>query len=232
MNNLMIKQVPLNKSKSVGGIAAVLAKQAAKPRGLLGLLFAQVMKKMNRPAYDWIIEKMAIHPDDRILELGFGTGYGLQKISRQWPSVTLFGAEISMAMIKQSTRRNRPAIDRGRLTLLLAPAQRLSIASDHLSKVYCVHVIYFWSDLQRELQEIKRVLKPGGGLFIFIGDVEEMQRIRMTQTGVYHLRSVNTVIEALTQCGFTDIHSETRALPSGPIATGICIQAVKPKNRS
>jgi SAM-dependent methyltransferase len=49
-------------------------------------------------------------------------------------------------------------------TWSLASVESLPFADDFFDKVLCVHVLYFWKDLDASLREIARVLKSGSRL--------------------------------------------------------------------
>ncbi|WP_418055241.1 methyltransferase domain-containing protein, partial [Priestia megaterium] len=44
-----------------------------------------------------------------------------------------------------------------------------------------MHTVYFWSNLEKGLQEIQRVLKPEGEVFITFTLSEELDRMRHTK---------------------------------------------------
>jgi SAM-dependent methyltransferase len=53
----------------------------------------------------------------------------------------------------------------------------LPFSDDRFEKVYSVHTIYFWTDLDQQLQEVRRVLKPGGRFVLgFRFDEEALEK--------------------------------------------------------
>lgn len=53
--------------------------------------------------------------------------------------------------------------------------------NDIFDKVYTVHTIYFWNDLDKGLNETYRVLKQNGSLYISIMDISHMKKMKRTQ---------------------------------------------------
>jgi hypothetical protein len=55
------------------------ARQLAHPSGFLGKLMGKGMNRDNRKLVYWTLEILDVQPDDNVLEIGFGTGLGIQK---------------------------------------------------------------------------------------------------------------------------------------------------------
>jgi ubiquinone/menaquinone biosynthesis C-methylase UbiE len=209
------------------GPAHFLARHAASPKGVVGTLFGIAMKRMNREPYDWVLDEMMDLPAERVLEIGFGAGHGLGLLARRNPRVQLFGLEHSTAMLRSARSTNKRYVREGRIQLMLGSANAIPLPDSHVSQVLCVHVTYFWKAPSKELTECYRVLSTGGKIYIFIGDQEEMMRVRMTQTGVYSLHSTEYMKECLELAGFSNIIVKKGDVKSGPISKGLCIIAEK-----
>jgi hypothetical protein len=52
-------------------------RQFARPRGPLGWLVARLMRRGNASLNLWLVELLAVQPQDRVLEVGFGPGVAL-----------------------------------------------------------------------------------------------------------------------------------------------------------
>ncbi len=212
-----------------GGIPHFLARHASLPSGIFGKFFGFAMKKMNRNAYEWILDEIGI-PDQGVLEVGFGAGYGLNALAERYPKLEIFGIERSPAMLQSASRANKEFIDAGRMQLMLASANDIPLSTATVSRVVCIHVSYFWKAPVVEFKEFFRVLKPEGQLILFIGSQEEMNKISMTQTGLYSIHSTEYLTECLVSAGFSEISVKQKKVKSGPINTGLCIIAKKRGN--
>jgi len=90
-------------------------------------------------------------------------------------------------------------------------------------------VAYFWTDPQVNLQEIRRVMKPYGHLVLYVVAKEDLGKLKMTQTGLYHVYHVyngngKELAGLLTQAGFRQarfLHKPERH------RTGVCALAEK-----
>jgi len=67
-------------------------------------------------------------------------------------------------MAEFAVRRNRALVRAERVEIVMASAASLPFADADFDKALCVHVLYFWNDLDRAFATIARVLKPGGKL--------------------------------------------------------------------
>lgn len=72
-------------------------------------------------------------------------------------------------------------------------------------KVQCVHVLYFWKDIEISLREIARVLKPGGRLGLLFRTSADRKAIASFPSEIYRFRALADVSAALERAGM-DVH--------------------------
>ena len=61
-----------------------IAKQLGSPKGILGILIVGlVVKKRNRVLNDVALHNLQLNSSDRVLEVGFGGGYLMSRISAE-----------------------------------------------------------------------------------------------------------------------------------------------------
>ncbi|WP_297522916.1 hypothetical protein [uncultured Clostridium sp.] len=60
-----------------------IAQQFSNPKGIRGIISTFVMNNMNKKQYGSIIENLKINSGDKVLDIGFGNGKLLNKISKQ-----------------------------------------------------------------------------------------------------------------------------------------------------
>ena len=94
----------------------------------------------------------------RVLEIGVGTGRIARPLAERGVRVT--GVDIAPRMLARlieqlDVRHTKP-------DLLLADATRLPFADASFGAAYAVHVLHLVSDWQATLEELRRVLAPGG----------------------------------------------------------------------
>jgi ubiquinone/menaquinone biosynthesis C-methylase UbiE len=96
----------------------------------------------------------------RILELGSGLGILAENISRQLTTGKVTGIEISEAQLAKCPSETN------RLSFILGDVHRLPLENNSFNIVYCRYILEHVGDPVQVLREARRVLKPGGKIFI------------------------------------------------------------------
>jgi ubiquinone/menaquinone biosynthesis C-methylase UbiE len=96
----------------------------------------------------------------RILELGSGLGILAEKISRQLTTGKVTGIEISESQLSKCPSET------SRLNFILADVHRLPLENNSFNTVYCRYILEHVGDPVQVLREARRVLKPGGKIYI------------------------------------------------------------------
>jgi ubiquinone/menaquinone biosynthesis C-methylase UbiE len=161
----------------------MMAKQLRQPSGPVGHKVGEMMNKANEFLYDFTSATMELSDNQTILEIGFGNGRFFDKLFSKTNNLKISGLDFSETMFNEATKNNLSAIADGRLTLQLGSSDKLTFPDQHFDKVFCINVIYFWNEPQKHLQEISRVLKPGGKFYATIRTKESMELMPFTKYG-------------------------------------------------
>jgi SAM-dependent methyltransferase len=191
--------------------------QFGYPKGWLGSLVGYALAIKSRERSRWVLSLLDLRPDDRVLEIGFGPGVDVQRVSRVASFVA--GIDHSAVMVQQARRRNRSAIRAGLVDVRQASvAQPLPFADGAFTKVFAINSFQFWPDPIASVRELRRVLRRGGLLAIAI-----QPRWKGATDG--DVRRVGDEISALLrENGFSALHVEVEAMK--PIAVS-CALGVK-----
>lgn len=201
-----------------------LAQQFRQPSGIVGRVLGFLFR-MNREGIDWTIDQLEIQPTDHVLEIGFGSGLGIERAASLATRGRVAGVDFSQTMLEQATRRNAAAIDEGLVELCLGDATALLYPENTFHKAFTTNVIYFWKDPLSNLRELHRVLKPGGRLALYVIAKENLLRFKLvTQSGLYRLYTGEDLARLLTQAGFRQARFVTKPERH---RTGICAIAEK-----
>jgi ubiquinone/menaquinone biosynthesis C-methylase UbiE len=101
-------------------------------------------------------------------------------------------------MVTEAIRSNRA----GGVTVRQATFEQLPFAAASFDKILASNVMYFWQDTNVVLREIRRVLKPGGQIAIYVTDAATMRGWKIAEAGTHRLFSATQVAEALNEGGF------------------------------
>lgn len=214
--------------------AAEAARQLRRPDGEAGVQIGLQMNKSNRLLYEMALDFLGLQPGDHILEIGMGNGFFIPQLFEQEPSIHYTGLDLSDCMVAAATRENEALIAAGRVTIVEGRAEAIPVATGSLQKVFGANVLYFWDEPHITLQEIRRVLQPGGELVLAIRSKQTMEQLPFVDHG-FTLYDVASATALLEQQGFTVTESKTAIEPQKLAADGsklvqlenICIRAVK-----
>lgn len=115
-----------------------------------------------QPGRRAVIEAMQCRSGERILEVGVGTGLSLLLYPR---TVQVVGIDVSPHMLERAhEQKRRHRLDNVELRLM--DAERMSFDDDGFDKVVAMYVVSVTPNPQRVLEEMRRVCRPEGDLFI------------------------------------------------------------------
>jgi SAM-dependent methyltransferase len=139
---------------------AILLRMFGRPQGKLGKLGGIIMARTNRKMAALAIDLLGIHPSDRVLEVGFGPGVGIELLAETAGRVA--GVDPSEEMVAQATARNATAIKAGRVEIRQGSVERLPFRDEVFDCSLAVNSMQVWPDPTAGLREIRRVMKTNG----------------------------------------------------------------------
>jgi ubiquinone/menaquinone biosynthesis C-methylase UbiE len=166
----------------------ILLRTFGRPQGALGRLGGIIMARMNEECGAWVVELLAIGPNESVLEVGFGPGVVIQRLSKLAGHIA--GIDPSPEMVRQARARNAKAIGSGRVDLQPGFAESLPFDDDTFDKAIAINSMHVWPDATAGLCEIRRVMRPGGRIGLGF----------TPHSGQPH----QGLTERLTAAGFTD----------------------------
>ncbi|HEY1011321.1 MAG TPA: methyltransferase domain-containing protein [Herpetosiphonaceae bacterium] len=140
--------------------------QHQHPHGLLGRLVGARMARQHAPETAWTIDRLALRPGDRILDLGCGMGRGLAQAMRRSPAGYGIGLDRSPTMARAARRTTAPWRRAGQAAIVRGDLTALPLAPASLDKIYSIHTFYFWPDPVALFQRLFALLAPGGALMV------------------------------------------------------------------
>lgn len=173
-----------------------LRSQPGKPTGIVGRIFGYVMDIYNREDNCWTVSLLDIGETSKVLEIGFGTGLAISEAAKIATHGQIYGIDHSQTMLEAAQKRNRKAVESGRVILRLGNVMALPFESNFFDIVYSINCIYFWEPPTQGLAEIYRVLKPEGTVAI---------TARNKDNELYARWRPNVVRELLQSSGFINV---------------------------
>jgi SAM-dependent methyltransferase len=193
-------------------VQATLVAQFRRPSGPLGRIagWAMARRPSNRLRNRWTVARLSLHPDDVVLEVGYGPGLALELVAGQLAGGKAFGIDHSAEMFRQATGRNARAVAAGKVVLGVGDILSPPFPLPPIDKIYSVNVVQFWPDPDRTFAGLRRLLKPGGLIATTFMPRLGEDRLGQAQT---RARALETTLRA---SGFEQIETHWLALRSAP----------------
>ena len=150
--------------------------QFGHPRGLVGHVVGMIMAVENRERIDWAVSVLKAQRGDHILEVGFGPGVAIQRLTSIVTAGFIAGIDQYEVMVQQARKRNTTAVREGRVRLepavglkqlwrVLKPGGLIAIVEQPRSAATHATVDAMARDLSAQLQAvglraIRSELKP------------------------------------------------------------------------
>ena len=185
--------------------------QVRKPTKWVGRLFLWIMNMSHSSVTDWGLKHVQIEEHFTILDVGYGGGKTIEKLAALATKGMVYGVDYAKGSVAASREKNAQLIQTGRVEIKQASVSQLPFPEDKFNLVTAVETQYYWPDLVKDMQEILRVLKPGGTLIVIAesykkGAYDKLQRPVMRLLRSSHL-GVKEHRELFSTAGYTDIQT-------------------------
>ena len=157
------------------------------------------------------IALMDLQPTDRILDLGCGTGWASRRLARIATEGEVVGIDVADEMLR---RAEQASAGMKNVRYLWGSAENIPAQNNYFTKVLSVESFYYYDDQGKALDELRRVMAPGGRLFILINLYKDnhysLRWVSELKVAV-QARSESEYIALLQQHGFKQV--EARRIP-------------------
>ena len=191
--------------------SSFFSEQARKPDGLFGrMVMSIVFDRGNAFLNNFVNELISIKIDDRIIEIGFGTGKLIDKMAQQIDTGLIEGVDFSKVMVSIARKRNKKKITNGKIKILEGNFDEMPFEKESFTKACSINTLYFWPEPAQTAKKIAKILKPDGKLILAFEDIEQLKQRKLNQE-VFHLYSKDEVQKLLINAGFSkDVSIVTR----------------------
>jgi ubiquinone/menaquinone biosynthesis C-methylase UbiE len=116
----------------------------------------------------YVISQAAVLGDDgEAVDLGCGPGHLVLEMARQMPGLHVTGIDLSEKMLADARQSVQQAGLAERVDFRLGNVEAIPFPDQSLDLVISTLSLHHWTDPVKVLNEIDRVLKPGGAFYIF-----------------------------------------------------------------
>jgi len=179
--------------------------QPMLPRGLGGWIMGWIMPIARDSINKHVLPLMDLDLQDDLLDVGCGPGYFLKKHASNVRSVA--GLDFSEVMIKMAVRKNRARIKAGTAEFVQGEASKLPWNDNTFSIVTSTGSFVAFPKPLDSIEEMYRVLRPGGRAVISIewnaeDGVDHSKKIK--EWGIQILSEAD-IRSMMKEAGFSDI---------------------------
>src|SRR5438270_2409690 len=97
------------------------------------------------------IALMDLKPNDRVLDLGCGTGWASRRLARIVTTGEVVGLDVADEMLRRAEQTSN---EFGNLHFVWGTAESVPFEDDHFSKVLSVESFYYYADQEKALDEL------------------------------------------------------------------------------
>jgi ubiquinone/menaquinone biosynthesis C-methylase UbiE len=177
-----------------------IAKQLSHPAGEAGIRTADQMHSSNIGMTRTTITDLDLVADDSVLELGHGNGKHIIEILAHHESIRYTGLEISELMSAEAHK----AIPKENTSFAIYDGLNIPFETNYFSKIMTVNTLYFWKNPPHLLDEVYRVLQPGGKFCCTFAEKDFMEKLPFTKF-IFELYDRNKVTKLFQGTSFRTI---------------------------
>jgi ubiquinone/menaquinone biosynthesis C-methylase UbiE len=117
----------------------------------------------------WFVvnELKSHHPKGILVDVGCGPGYLIAAIAKSLPHLSIIGVDIAEEMVQKAARNLDSLGLAEKVSFRQGDIRALPFEANSLDFLISTLSLHHWSEPKQALQEIERVLKPGGQFLIF-----------------------------------------------------------------
>ena len=179
--------------------------QLKRPSGILGRLASKLMIKVNKSIYQKLLAQLNITDGDCVLEIGYGPGVGISEIALKEKDITIEGIDFSKLMYRTAKNRNKKFIKTGNIKLEYGDFLNVDFENRTYNLIFCLNVIYFWSNLEVAFSKIKNLLKTDGVFCFYMQHKNYLDSKKFAAKGIFNKYSIEEVVASLKNSGFENI---------------------------
>ena len=187
------------------------SEQARQPSGLFGrIVMPVVFDRGNAFLNGFVNSLMTVQPNDRVLEIGCGTGKLINIMAKKVDKGIISGIDFSSTMVTIAKRRNKKSIAGGIVNIIQANFDDISYSKKSYTKACSVNTLYFWENPEYTVKKVFDLLESGGRFIVAFEDIKQLEQRKLSDK-VFQLYADSDVKRLLSNAGFSNgVFIETR----------------------
>lgn len=199
-----------------------LLHQMRRPTRWVGRIFARGMNNSHAGLTEWGLQHVSLSNDAVVLDVGCGGGATINKLARVARKV--YGIDYSAGSVAEARAHNAELVKSGGVHIQQASVSELPFGDATFDVVTAVETQYYWPDLDHDMREVFRVLKPRGMLAVIAetykgGRTDKLQWPIMALLGSSHL-SAEDQRQLFVRAGYSDVQTFEEKTRGWICATG------------
>lgn len=142
------------------------------------------------------VELLAPRSEERLLEIGCGTGQAIQVVTAHTPTATVVAIDRSDTAVARARFVNAAAIAAGQVSIARGDIEHGPVEPGGFDRIYAIRVNSFWTRPGLALPHVVGSLRPGGEVWIIYDEPEA--------------RIIETIRSSLQAFGLQDTRSHER----------------------
>jgi demethylmenaquinone methyltransferase/2-methoxy-6-polyprenyl-1,4-benzoquinol methylase len=168
----------------------------------------------NEQMRDEAMAMLDIGPEDRVLDVGCGTGFATEALLERTEHV--HGLDQSAHQLEKAYAKFGK---RGPVRFYRGDAERLPFADDAFDVVWSSGSIEYWPNPVTALRELRRVARPGGQVLVVGPDYPDRTVFQKLADAIMLFYDEAEADRMFTEAGYTDFdHHIQQARPGSPRA--------------
>ncbi len=135
----------------------------------IAMAFNEVARMPQMKLLRWFVARRAVRMTARgeAIDLGCGPGYLVVELARQAPELNVTGVDLSDEMLAEAEEYARRHIEDRSVSFKRGDVQEIPFEDSSVDLVVSTLSLHHWRDPVAVLDEVARVLRPGGSFLIF-----------------------------------------------------------------
>jgi SAM-dependent methyltransferase len=187
-------------------VGKYFAAQLRQPSGFFGrYVMVHLLNRINVSMNSLAFEALRLDSRDQVLEVGFGGGDLIARMSSVVSQGRITGVDYSQNAVDACSKRFAKFIKAGIIDLHCADVESLPFKPDTFTKACTVHTLYFWPVPLAALRQFHRVLKEDGSLAVCFTPRTIMENLGNVIHHGFTLYEPEEVTALLKESGFRDV---------------------------